>query len=162
MCESDSSSIMSNNKWNFGFSNKLIDNFAKFESSLLSVDSVRLESTFNIIKNSKMFICLLNGDNIHNAERESGISSNFSIDFDKSFFIFNNFSCFLSIKSILKSLLEKYIKRNALTEFVRTRWGSSTVHSFHFSEEPLLRAVNSLYNLSLSFVALKNDKKDFD
>jgi hypothetical protein len=45
---------------------------------------------------------------------------------------------------------------------VRSRWGSSTVHSFHFSEEPLLRAVNSLYNLSLSFVALKNDKKDFD
>ena len=162
MCESDSSSIMSNNKWNFGFSNKLIDNFAKFESSLLSFDSVRLESSFHIIKNSKMLICLFNWDNVHNAERESWVSSNFSVNFDKSFFIFYNFSCFLSIESILESLLEKYIKRNALTKFVRSRWGSSTVHSFHFSEEPLLRAVNSLYNLSLSFVALKNDKKDFD
>ena len=38
----------------------LIDNFAKFESSLLSFDSVRLESSFNIIKNSKMLICLFN------------------------------------------------------------------------------------------------------
>ena len=58
--ESNSSSIMSNNKWNFGFSNELIDNFAKFESSLLSFDSVRLESSFHIIKNSKMLICLFN------------------------------------------------------------------------------------------------------
>lgn len=107
--ESNSSSIMSNNKWNFGFSNELIDNFAKFESSLLSFDSVRLESSFNIIKNSKMLICLFNWDNVHNAERESWVSSNFSINFDKSLFIFHNFSCFLSIESILESLLEEYV-----------------------------------------------------
>lgn len=109
MWESNSSSIMSDNKWNFGFSNELIDNFAKFESSLLSVDSVGLESSFNIIKNSKMLIGLFNRDNVHNAKREPWISSNFSINFDKSFFIFYNFSCFLSVESILEPLLEKYI-----------------------------------------------------
>jgi hypothetical protein len=30
MWESNSSSIMSDNKWNFGFSKELIENFAKF------------------------------------------------------------------------------------------------------------------------------------
>lgn len=49
-----------------------------------------------------------------------GFSSDFVVNFDESFFVFDNFINFLSIKSIFKSILEKNAERNTLSDLERS------------------------------------------
>jgi hypothetical protein len=86
-------------------------------------------------------------------EREFRISSNFSVNFDETFFVLNDLLGFLSGESILESLLEKYVQWEALSSLVRTSRWLGAIHSLKFSEIPLLWSINSLHNLSLSFIA---------
>lgn len=46
--ESEGSSVMSHNKWNLLLTNVLLDDLAKFEASLFGIDSMWVESAFNI------------------------------------------------------------------------------------------------------------------
>lgn len=60
MGESDGSSVMSYNVWNFVWSNSDLCNFAEFEISLVGIDLVRLESSFDVIKKSEVLASLFN------------------------------------------------------------------------------------------------------
>ena len=42
-----------------------------------------LESTFDVIENSEMFISLFNSDNVHLTEWESWVSSEFAVNLDE-------------------------------------------------------------------------------
>jgi len=90
MWESNGSSIMSDDVWNLSLTNFLLDNFAELESSFLSVNSVWDESTLDIVEDSEMFVGLLDGDNVHLTEWESWISSDLSVNLNKSFFVSND------------------------------------------------------------------------
>merc|ERR1719348_2420246 len=55
---------------------------AQFVSSFISSDSVANKSTFDIIKKSEEFPCLLNGDNIHETNRVGFVSTYTTINLD--------------------------------------------------------------------------------
>jgi len=155
MRESDCSSIISDDVWYLSLANSFLGDFAKLESSFLSVNSMRLESTFDVIKNSEMFISLFNSDNVHLTEWESWVSSDLTVDFDISIFVSNDLHGLLSGKSVLKLLLKKNVKWDTFSSLMWTSGWLGSIHSLEFTKVPLLWSINSLHNLSLSFIALK-------
>ena len=157
MWEPDGSTVMSNDVRNLLLANFLLGNFAELELSLLGVNSVRLESSLGIEKNSEVFISLFNRNNVHLTKWVSVVSSNLAIDLDETLLVLDDLSSLLSAESVLESLLQKNVDWNALSELVWTwRW-SSSVHTLELSKVPLLWSGDSLYNLSLSFVSLHKD-----
>ena len=133
--------------------------FAKLESSFLGVNSMGLESTFDVIENSEMFISLFNSDNVHLTEWESWVSSDLTVDLDISIFVPNDLQRLLSGKSVLKLLLKKNVEWNTFSGLVWTSGWLGSIHSLEFSKIPLLWSINSLHNLSLSFIALKRYRR---
>ena len=80
MWESDGSAIMGDNVWNSVLANTFFDDLAELESGFLSINTVRIESSFDIHQYSEMFIGFSNSNNVHLTERVSVISSALSID----------------------------------------------------------------------------------
>jgi len=119
--ESDGSSIMSDDVRNLLLANEFFDDFAELELSLLGLYSMWLESTLDVEENSEMFISLFNSNNVHGTEWESVVSSKLSIDLNQTFFVLNDLSSFVSRESVLQSLLQENVKRNAFSCLV---WSS--------------------------------------
>ena len=110
-----------------------MDDFAEFESGLLGINSMGLESTFNIMENSEMLVGLLDGDNVHLTKWESVVSSDLSVNLNQSFFILNDLSSLISGKSVLQSLLEKDVEWDALSKLVWTWRRSGSIDTLKFS-----------------------------
>jgi len=143
-----------NDVWNLGFTNLLLGDLAELEGSFFSINSVWLESSLNVDENSEVLVGLFNGDDIVLSERISWVSSDFSIDLDESSSVSDNLSNFISVKSVLKSLVKKNVERKAFSEFVWTSRWSGGVNTLQFTEIPVLWSGNPLHDFSLSFVAL--------
>merc|ERR1712086_166676 len=141
--ESDRSTIVSNNEWYLVLANVLLDNFTKFERCFLSVNSDWLESTLGIHKNSEVLVGLINSEDIHLSEWESVFSSDLSVNLDHTLSILTDLERILSVKSILKSLLENNVKWNTLSELMRSWCWSSRVNSLQFTKIPHLGCGNS-------------------
>ena len=82
------------------------------------------------------------------------ISAYFTIDLDEAFLVVHNLAGLFTVQGILETLLQEYIKGNTLAELMGTWGGSSTIDTLQFAEIPLLGSGHSLYDLSLSFIAL--------
>jgi hypothetical protein len=87
MWESDGSSVDGDNVRNLVLTNGFLHDLAKLESGLLGVNSVWLESSLGVHENSEMLVGLVNGDDIHDSEWESMVSSDLSVDLDETFLI---------------------------------------------------------------------------
>jgi len=135
--------------------NALSNDLAKLEFSFLGVNLVSLESALDIKKDSEVLVGLLDGDDVHVSERESGVSSVLTIDLNKTFLVLDDLSSLLSVESIAESLLEEYVQGDALSELVRTRGRSGAVNTLELAEVPLLGSGESLHGFSLSFVSLQ-------
>ena len=152
--ESNGSSIVSNDMWNLRFTDFLLSDLAELEFSFFSVNSVRLESSLNVIEDSEVLIGLFDGDNVQRSEWESRISSDLTIDLDQTFLVLDNLGGFHVRHSVLQSLLEKDVKWDALSSLMWTSRWLGSVNSLKFTKVPLLWSINSLHDFSLSFVAL--------
>ena len=158
MWESDGSSIVGGDVWDLGFTDLLGGNSAEFEGSLFGIDSVWLESSSGIEEHSEVLIALGNGDDIHGSEWESWVSSDFTVNNDVSGTLglgagFDDLSGFISVKSILQSLLKENVKRNALSSLVWTSGWLGGIDSSEFTKVPGFWCVDSLHRFSLSFVS---------
>ena len=154
MRETNGSCIMGNDVRNLLLADFLLSDFADLEGGLLSVDSVRLESSLHVIQDAEVFIGALDAYNVHLTERITGVSAYFAIDLDEAFLVVHNLTGLFTVQGILETLLQEYIKGNTLTKLMGTwRW-SSTIDTLQFTEIPLLGSGHSLYDLSLSFIAL--------
>lgn len=146
---------MGNDVRNLLLADFLLSDFADLEGGLLSIDSMRLESSLNVIQDAEVFIGALDAYNVHLTERITSISAYFSINLDETFLVVHNLAGLFTVQGILKTLLQEYIEGNTLTELMGTGRGSSTINTLQFTEIPLLGSGHSLYDLSLSFIALK-------
>lgn len=141
---SDSSTVMGTNGRNLILTDFLANDLAEFEFSFLGINLMGLETALDIKEDSVVLVGLLNGDDIHVSERESRISSVLTIDLNKTFLRFDNLSGFLSVEGIAESLLEEYVKGDALSKLVRTRGRSGGVNTSELAKIPGLGSSESL------------------
>ena len=87
MRESDSSSVIGDNVWNFVESNSSPGNLEELEFSFSLFNLGKAESALDVIENSVAFSCFDDGEDIHDSDWELSISSEFIIDLESSFFI---------------------------------------------------------------------------
>ena len=130
MWESEGSSVVSGNVWDLLLANVLLDDLAKLEASLLGINSVWVESSLHIEKDSEELVGFFNSNNVHLTKRESVLSSYLSVDLDEALLLFNNLNTFLSAHGVIEPLLQQNVQWDALSQLVWTRFRSSTVHSF--------------------------------
>jgi len=102
---------------------------AELELPFLSIDLVSLESTFHVVEDSEELASLLNGHDVHDAEGESGISSNLAVDLDEAFLVFNNLQCLLTGESVSQSISKEHGKWDALSSLVGSSCGSGGIYS---------------------------------
>lgn len=88
--ESNGSAVVGNNVWDLVGSNSLGLDLQQFGFSFSIFNFEEVESTFNVIKKSVVFVGLNDGDGVHNADWELDGSSDFIINFDASFSVLNN------------------------------------------------------------------------
>ena len=117
---SDSSTVMSDHIRNPVLSHGLSPDCTELELSLLGIDFVCLESTLHIIEDSEVLIYFLYSDYIHDAEGESGVSSNLSVDLDQSFLVSGDLDGLLSAQCIAQSISKKDSERKAFLSLVGT------------------------------------------
>ena len=146
---------MSHNIWDLVLSEALSLNSAKLETAFLGIDLVRHEPSFDVIHDSVVLVGLLNGYNVHNSERELGVSPYLVVNFDQSFLVFNDLSNFIVRQSILQSLSQKDGHRQALLSLMGTSRGLDSVLSGTLVQEPGMRGCDSLLMLLLSFSSLE-------
>jgi len=150
--ESDGSTVVGSDVRNLLLVDGLADDLAELEASLLSLDSVGLESALHVKEDSEVLVGALDGDNIHGTEREAGVSSDLAVDLDEALLVLDDGSGLSTVKGVLKSLLEENIERDALSELVGTRRRSGTVDTLELAKVPLLGGSDSLDDLSLTLV----------
>jgi len=106
--ESEGSAVVGNNVGNFVGSHGLSSDGAELELSFLGVDLVSLVSTLDVVEDSEVFSSSVNGDNVHNTEWESGVSSDLAVDLDESFLVFNDLNSLLTRNCISQSISKEY------------------------------------------------------
>merc|ERR1711990_1021603 len=111
---------MGSNVWDLVLANDLSDDLGELEAGLLGVDSVWVESSLGVHKDSEVLVGLLDGENIHVSEWESWVSSDSSVNLDETFLVLNDLHALSSGKRVLKSVLEEHVKWDALSELVWT------------------------------------------
>jgi hypothetical protein len=161
MRESEGSAVVRGDIWDLLLANILLDNLAELEASFLGVNSVWNESSFNIKQHSEELVGFFNCNNVHLTKWVPMVSPDSTVNLDDALLLPANLNTFLSRKGIFQSLLQQYAQWYAFAKLVWScRW-SDTVHSFKLSKIPVLGASHSFHNLSLTFIALQNNKSQF-
>jgi hypothetical protein len=88
--ESNGSAVVGNNVWDLVGSNSLGLDLQQFDFSFGVFNFEEVESTFNIIEKSVVFVSLDNSDGVHNTDWELDGSSDFIINFDASFSVLDD------------------------------------------------------------------------
>ena len=118
MGETDGSAVVGHNVWNLVLAKDLSLDLAELESSLLRVDFVGLEATFNVVKNAEVFAGLFDGNDVLEPERESWVSPNSVVNLDIGILVSADSEALLARESVLKSVAEQARKWDAFTQFV--------------------------------------------
>ena len=107
MWESEGSAVVGGDVWDLLLADVLLDDLAKLEASLLSINLVWDESSLNIKKDSKELVGLVDGNNIHLTKWVSVVSSDLAVDLDEALLLSTDFDGLLSGEGILQSLLKQ-------------------------------------------------------
>lgn len=150
--EADGSTVVGGDVRNLLLVDGLADDLAELEAGLLSLDSVSLESALDVEEDSEVLVGALDGDDVHGTEREARVSSDLAVDLDEALLVLDDGSSLSSAESVLESLLEEHVERDALSELVGTRRRSGAVDTSQLAEVPLLGGSDSLDDLSLTLV----------
>ena len=116
----DGSAVVSDNIGNLVLAHRLTLDGAELESGLLSVDLVSLVATLGIEEDSEVLFSLGNANDVHDAEGEAGISSDFVVNLDQTFLIPNDLNGLLTSESVVESVSEENSQRDAFSSFVGT------------------------------------------
>ena len=147
MGEADCSAVVGHNIRNFVFAKHLSLDSAKFESSFLSIDSDRLETTLHVVEDAEVLTSLGEGNDIHAAEWEPWIATNFVVNLDIAILVSADFDALLAGEGELQSVAEEYGQWDALSQFVRAGRWAIRVHTLQFVQTPVRRCPHALHML---------------
>jgi len=116
----DGSAVVSDNIGDLVLAHCLSLDGAELEAGLLSVDLVSLVATLGIEEDSEVLSSLGNANDVHDAEGEAGISSDFVVNLDQTFLIPNDLNGLLTSESVVESVSEENSQRDAFSSFVGT------------------------------------------
>ena len=118
MGEADGSSVVGHAVWDLVLSDEFLDDLAEFEVSFSGVNVVRLEAAFDIVKDAEVLTSFLNGNDVHESEWESVVSSYSVVNFDVGILVLADLNALSAGESKFKSVLEQNRERDAFTELV--------------------------------------------
>ena len=116
--ESDGAAVVGHDIRHLVWAHSALGNFTEFVSRFAGVDFVSLVAAFDVVKNSEVFASLVDGEHVHEATWEGGVSDDSVVDFDESFFVFDDFVDLNSVQGVSKSVSENQDEGNALSELV--------------------------------------------
>jgi len=157
--ESDGSAVVGDDVGDLVFAHGLPLDGGELERGLLSVDLVSLVATLGVVEDSEVLTGLLNANNVHNAEGESGVSSDFVVNLDQSFLILNDLNGLLTAESVLQSVFKENVEGNAFSSLVGTSRGSGGVDTAELIEHPVGGSCHSLL-MFLRSSCLHSDTSD--
>ena len=93
---SDGPSVVGDDVWDFVGSNSLCLDLHKLDLGFGVLDFSESESSLDVVEHSVVLVGLDDGEDVHDADWEFSISSDFIIDFDASLFVLSNGGDFAS------------------------------------------------------------------
>jgi len=101
------------------------------------------ESTLDVEHDTEVFARLLDGDDIHEASGEFGVSSDLVVDLDES--LGNNQGDFTSGQGVFETVAEEHAQGKTLAQLVGTRVRSGSVGATELVEHPRGWRVETLH-----------------
>ena len=144
---SDGSAVVGDNVGDLVLTHSLSLDGAELERGLLGVNLVSLVATLGVVEDSEVLSGLLNGNNVHDAEGESGVSSDFVVNLDQSFLILNDLYGLLTAEGVPESVSEEHTEGNAFSSLVGTSASSGGVDTAEFVQHPVGGSCHSLLML---------------
>jgi len=116
--EPDGSAVVSYNVGDLVLAEGLLGHLAELVSSLVDVNGVGLEATFDVVEDTEVLTGLGDRHDVHEAKREPVVSSDLLVNLDVGIFVFADLQDVIVAESVLKSVLKKDGKGDALTQLV--------------------------------------------
>lgn len=147
----DGSSVVSHDTRNLLGCDELLSDLEKLELGLLGEHGNKLETSFNIVKNSesvyrrllvKALARVSEGNDVHESGREARIGSNRSVDLNE--FVHADHRDLSAVQRILQSVTQDQNDGETLSQFVRSRARTRSPRSSHFVEHPMFRRIDTL------------------
>jgi hypothetical protein len=108
---------------------------------------VSLIATLGVVEDSEELAGLLNANNVHNAEGETWVSSDFVVNLDQSFLILNDLHGLLAGECVVESVSEKDAQGDALAASVGAGRWSGSVDTTELVQHPVGGSCHSLLML---------------
>lgn len=155
---SQSASIVSDSNWDLVCGDIHLGDAAKLVRRFGFFDSVKDITSLGVEKETKAVARLVEFDDIHETSWVVLVGSDFSIHLDATFHA--NLHALLVGKGILQTITKDNGDREAFSQLVRTRGGSRSPDSAHFSEVPVLRSMETLQVLLWSASPVMEREQD--
>ena len=144
----DGSSVMGDDVRNLVLTDSLLLDLAEFELGFLLRDLDGGEASLNVVKDSEVLSGFGDGDDVHESEGESVISTDLVVYSDVSvILILADLDALVSGKSILQSGSEENVKGETLSHLVGTSGRSGGIDTSEFGQEPVLGSEHTLHVL---------------
>jgi len=145
---SDGSTVMGDDVWDRVFANAFLLDLAELELGFLLGDLNGGEASLNIVEDSEVLSGLGDGDDVHESEGESVVSTDLVVHSDVSvILIFADLKALSTGESVLQSGSEEDRHGDALSHLVRTGGRSGGVNTSKFGQEPVLGSEHALHML---------------
>lgn len=118
MWETDCSAVVGNNVWNLVLSKDLSLDLAEFEAGLFCFDTVRLEASLDVVKNTEVLAGLFDGNDVLEPKWVTWVSPYSVVNFDIGVFVPADFEALLARESVLESVAQKNREWDAFTQLV--------------------------------------------
>ena len=143
----DGSAVVGHNIRNFVFAKHLSLDSAKFESSFLSIDSDRLETTLHVVEDAEVLTSLGEGNDIHAAEWEPWIATNFVVNLDIAILVSADFDALLAGEGVLQSVAEQDCHWDALSQLMGSGGRARCRHTIKLAQTPMRWGKHALHML---------------
>jgi hypothetical protein len=145
---SDGSTVMGDDVWDRVFANAFLLDLAELELGFLLGDLNGGEASLNIVEDSEVLSGLGDGDDVHESEGESVVSTDLVVHSDVSvILIFADLKALSTGESVLQSGSEEDRHGDALSHLVGTGGRSGGVNTSKFGQEPVLGSEHALHML---------------
>lgn len=130
----DGAAIVSDDEWDTLISELNTLDFAKLVGGFFGTDSVDGKTPLDVEHDSEVLPGLFDGDDIHEAGGELGVSSDLVVNLDES--LGNDQGDFTPCQGVFETVSEEHAQRKTLAQLVRTWVGSRSVSATKLVEHP--------------------------